>query len=72
MKIAIRAVARCKREAIIGGKRPWHNRYRRSQSSTEGAEMTTAKEDAEKQLAKRANFERLKAKRLAREAAASK
>jgi hypothetical protein len=34
--------------------------------------MTTAKEDAEKQLAKRANFERLKAKRLAREAAASK
>jgi hypothetical protein len=34
--------------------------------------MTTAKGGAEKQLAKRANFERLKAKRLAREAAASK
>jgi hypothetical protein len=34
--------------------------------------MTTAKEDTEKQLAMRANFERLKAERLARETAASK
>jgi hypothetical protein len=75
-----------KRGSVIGGKRPWHNSYRRSQSSTERAKMTTAKEDAEQtfkpkpaptsyeqeQLAMRANFERLKAERLAREAAASK